>query len=72
NGLISQRYSVYKQGVLVAKATCLTLIDNFDTLSEDDIAEYHKVFNSELERLKANNKRLDSKFTSLIQSIAVK
>ena len=72
NELISQRDSFYKQCVLDAKATCLKLIDNFDTLSEDEIAEYHKVFNSELERLKANNKRFDSKFTSLIQSIAVK
>ncbi|HBZ4241024.1 hypothetical protein ACU60R_00380 [Klebsiella aerogenes] len=72
NELISQRDTFYKQCVLDAKATFLKLIDNFDTLSEDEFSEYHKVFNYELERLKGNNKTLDSKYTSLIQSIAVK
>ncbi|PKQ47920.1 hypothetical protein CXH12_19145 [Citrobacter portucalensis] len=67
--MISQRDSFYRQCVLDAKATCLYIIDNFDTLSEDKFIEYHKVFNSELERLKANNKRMDSRFSSLIQRI---
>lgn len=70
--LISQRDTFYRQCVLDAKAACLKLIDNFDTLGEEEFVEYHKVFNSELERLKSNNKRIDSKFTSLIQRITLK
>lgn len=70
--MIAQRDTFYGQCVLDAKATCLYIIDNFDTLSEDKFIEYHKLFNSELERLKANNKRFDSRFTSLIQGIELK
>ncbi|MFP8578850.1 hypothetical protein ACLH17_20500 [Klebsiella pasteurii] len=72
NEMIAQRDTFYRQCVLDAKATCLYIIDNFDTLSEDKFIEYHKLFNSELERLKANNKRFDSRFTSLIQGIELK
>ncbi len=72
NEMIVQRDTFYKQCVLDAKATCLYIIDNFDTLSESKFVEYHKLFNSELERLKANNKRFDSRFASLIQKIEFK
>ncbi|GEM_PF-6375661 len=72
NEMIAQRDTFYKQCVLDAKSTCLYIIDNFDTLSESKFVEYHKLFNSELERLKANNKRFDSRFASLIQKIEFK
>jgi len=67
--MISQRDSFYRQCVLDAKATCVYIMDNFDTLSEEEFIKYNKVFNFELDRLKANNKRMELKFSSLINQM---
>lgn len=67
--LIEQRDTFFRQCVLDSKAACSFIIENFETMSEEKFVEYHRVFVSELDRLKANNKRLDDKFANLLDGM---
>uniref|UniRef100_UPI001F23772A hypothetical protein n=1 Tax=Enterobacter cloacae TaxID=550 RepID=UPI001F23772A len=67
--LIEQRDTFFRQCVLDSKPACSFIIENFETMSEEKFVEYHRVFVSELDRLKANNKRLDDKFANLLDGM---
>lgn len=72
NELREQRDTFFRQCVLDSKAACSYIIDNFDSMSESKFIEYHRVFTSELDRLKANNKRLDERFANLLDGMKFK
>ncbi len=72
NELREQRDTFFRQCVLDSKAACTYIIDNFDSMSESKFIEYHRVFTSELDRLKANNKRLDERFANLLDGMKFK
>lgn len=72
NELREQRDTFFRQCVLDSKAACSYIIDNFDSMSESKFIEYHRVFTSELVRLKANNKRLDERFANLLDGMKFK
>ncbi|HHE8445389.1 TPA: hypothetical protein ACPFQA_004933 [Citrobacter braakii] len=72
NELREQRDTFFRQCVLDSKTACSYIIDNFDSMSESKFIEYHRVFTSELDRLKANNKRLDERFANLLDGMKFK